>query len=160
MSTGIRGLDTILGGGLIARRLYVVKGPPGAGKSVLSAQLSFHRARAGEQVVYVTMLTESHSSLLENLTTLEFFSAALAADRITFVSGFRALDEGGLHGLYKLMRGMIQKTGSRLLVLDGIVGTTDRMPSPEGLRRFVRNIATVSTRSTRGCRSSRTWPTA
>src|SRR3954463_13262234 len=37
-STGIPGLDDILGGGLPRRRLYLVEGYPGAGKSTLSLQ--------------------------------------------------------------------------------------------------------------------------
>ena len=32
VATGIAGLDMVLGGGVLRRRLYVIEGPPGAGK--------------------------------------------------------------------------------------------------------------------------------
>src|SRR5688572_32285024 len=35
-ATGIAGLDTVLGGGVARRRLYVIEGPPGAGKTTLA----------------------------------------------------------------------------------------------------------------------------
>ncbi|MFB6199057.1 MAG: RAD55 family ATPase, partial [Halobacteriaceae archaeon] len=36
VSTGVDGLDTILQGGLIAGRGYMVDGPPGVGKTILA----------------------------------------------------------------------------------------------------------------------------
>ena len=38
ISTGISGLDEVLGGGLTADRLYLVEGTPGTGKTTLSLQ--------------------------------------------------------------------------------------------------------------------------
>jgi len=35
-ATGIPGLDTALGGGVLRRHLYVIEGPPGAGKTTLA----------------------------------------------------------------------------------------------------------------------------
>jgi circadian clock protein KaiC len=35
-TTGIAGLDAVLGGGVARRRLYVIEGPPGAGKTTLA----------------------------------------------------------------------------------------------------------------------------
>jgi circadian clock protein KaiC len=35
-ATGITGLDAVLGGGVARRRLYVIEGPPGAGKTTLA----------------------------------------------------------------------------------------------------------------------------
>jgi circadian clock protein KaiC len=38
LKTGIVGLDDILGGGFPARRLYLLQGDPGAGKTTLALQ--------------------------------------------------------------------------------------------------------------------------
>ena len=35
MSTGVPGLDTVLGGGLLKGGVYMVTGPPGGGKTIL-----------------------------------------------------------------------------------------------------------------------------
>jgi predicted ATP-dependent serine protease len=39
LSTGIAGLDNIMGGGLMPGRLYLVEGTPGAGKTTLGLRM-------------------------------------------------------------------------------------------------------------------------
>ena len=63
-STGIAGLDEILHGGLLARRLYVVQGEPGTGKTTLALQFLLEGVRQGEACLYVT-LAESAEELAE-----------------------------------------------------------------------------------------------
>src|SRR5579884_3846392 len=55
VSSGVAGLDTVLGGGLPAHRLYLVEGGPGTGKTTLALQFLMAGARAGEAVLYVTL---------------------------------------------------------------------------------------------------------
>ena len=55
VSTGIDGLDDVLGGGLTPGRLYLIEGTPGAGKTTLALQFLLEGARAGESVLYVTL---------------------------------------------------------------------------------------------------------
>jgi circadian clock protein KaiC len=62
LSTGIAGLDTILGGGLTAHRIYLIEGEPGAGKTTAGLQFLREGARRGESVVYIT-LAENHEEL-------------------------------------------------------------------------------------------------
>jgi circadian clock protein KaiC len=61
-ATGIKGLDDVLGGGLIRDRLYLLDGDPGAGKTTLSLQYLLEGARQGEQGLYVT-LSETREEL-------------------------------------------------------------------------------------------------
>jgi circadian clock protein KaiC len=53
--TGIPGLDEVLHGGLIAERLFLVDGNPGAGKTTLALQFLLEGRRQGERCVYVTL---------------------------------------------------------------------------------------------------------
>ena len=64
LSTGIAGLDSILGTGLPRNRLYLIDGEPGTGKTTLALQFLLEGARNGERGLYVT-LSESRSELLE-----------------------------------------------------------------------------------------------
>lgn len=53
--TGIPGLDEVLGGGLPPRRLYLIQGEPGCGKTTLALQFLLTGARAGEKVLYISL---------------------------------------------------------------------------------------------------------
>ncbi|HET9595967.1 MAG TPA: ATPase domain-containing protein [Anaeromyxobacteraceae bacterium] len=53
--TGIRGLDALLGGGLPRRRLYLVEGAPGSGKTTLALQYLLAGAARGERCLYITL---------------------------------------------------------------------------------------------------------
>ena len=54
-STGIEGLDDILGGGLPTRHLYLVEGTPGSGKTTLGLQFLRRGAEDGEKGLYITL---------------------------------------------------------------------------------------------------------
>jgi circadian clock protein KaiC len=55
MSTGIAGLDDILGGGLTPQRVYLVEGSPGAGKTTLGLQFLLDGEARGEHGLYITL---------------------------------------------------------------------------------------------------------
>ena len=63
--TGIEGLDDVLGGGLQRRRLYLVEGVPGSGKTTLALQFLLTAVARGEGVLYVTL-----SETLEELNSV------------------------------------------------------------------------------------------
>src|SRR5580658_8722818 len=63
VSTGVPGLDYILGGGLPTNHLYLIEGDPGTGKTTLALQFLLEGLRAGEKGLYVT-LSETKSELL------------------------------------------------------------------------------------------------
>lgn len=50
LQTGVPGLDSIVGGGLVGSNLYLVKGVPGTGKTTLGLQFLIEGARRGGEV--------------------------------------------------------------------------------------------------------------
>ncbi len=64
LRTGNEALDLVLGGGIPRDAVYVLTGPPGAGKTILAQQISFAAAKAGLHVVYFTNVSEPHSKIV------------------------------------------------------------------------------------------------
>jgi circadian clock protein KaiC len=78
--TGIPGFDHIVCGGLIANRLYLIDGNPGAGKTTFALQYLLQGIAAGERCLYVTLSetgaelasgAESHGWSLDGIDILE-----------------------------------------------------------------------------------------
>jgi circadian clock protein KaiC len=55
ISTGARGLDAILGGGLDPERMYLYEGRPGTGKTTLAMQFLLEGVRRGERTLYISL---------------------------------------------------------------------------------------------------------
>jgi len=62
ISTGIQGLDMILGGGIESERVYLVEGTPGTGKTTLGLAFLLEGVKNGESALYIT-LSESETEL-------------------------------------------------------------------------------------------------
>lgn len=60
LKTGVHGLDDVLGGGLTASRLYLLEGPPGAGKTTIALQFLLEGVRLAEPALYVTLSETAH----------------------------------------------------------------------------------------------------
>src|SRR6478752_3631627 len=55
LSTGIQGLDEVLGGGLPQGQIYLVEGESGAGKTTLGLQFLLAGQRRGERTLWITL---------------------------------------------------------------------------------------------------------
>lgn len=54
-STGVAGLDDVLGGGLARHRLHLLEGSPGTGKTTIALQFLMAGAAAGERGIYISL---------------------------------------------------------------------------------------------------------
>jgi circadian clock protein KaiC len=83
ISTGIAGLDDILGGGLTPQRVYLVEGSPGAGKTTLGLQFLLDGVKKNESGMYITLsetadelkaVAASHGWTIDALSLFELAS--------------------------------------------------------------------------------------
>lgn len=89
--TGIRGLDTILNGGLPANRVYLVQGRPGTGKTTFGLQFLIEGIKRGEKGLLISVF-ESREAIqqaaasfgwsLEGIEIYEVSSASLSQDLV------------------------------------------------------------------------------
>ena len=59
-STGIPGLDDVLGGGLPTKHVYLIEGDPGSGKTTLGLHFLLEGVRRGEKGLYITLSETAH----------------------------------------------------------------------------------------------------
>lgn len=140
--TGVPGLDEILGGGLPTRRIYLVQGGPGTGKTTLGFQFVVEGAARGESTLYVSLLqtreeleeiAESHGWSLDGVTMLELpreVQEAAEAEQTVFTPAEVELDE-----VTEVILQAIEEHRPRCMVLDSISELQIIVDSPHQLRR-------------------------
>ncbi|HVE53907.1 MAG TPA: ATPase domain-containing protein [Ramlibacter sp.] len=137
LPSGIPGLDTILGGGFFRGGSYLLTGLAGNGKTILANQVCFQHVAAGERVVYLTMLAETHDRMLAHLRPLSFFDAAAVGATLLYFSGFSVLQAEGLKGLMELVRRAVRDHQATLLVIDGLGSVAPFAESPLAFNQFI-----------------------
>lgn len=143
--TGVPGLDEVTGGGFLKSGVYILQGAPGAGKTILANHIVHRHAASGGNVVYVTMLAESHGRMMQHMEGFSFFDASALPDKIYYISAFNALQSAGLKGVVDLLRHEMRSHRAGILVLDGLVMAAGAAESEEALKLFVSEIQAHST---------------
>lgn len=128
VSTGVAGLDDILNGGLPAKRLYLVKGNPGVGKTTLSIQFLLEGLRCGEKVLYITLseteeeirqVAASHGWSLEGLELFEL-SAAEQTLRLREENTLYASEDVDLKEVIDVLMARIAELSPARVVFDSL----------------------------------------
>jgi circadian clock protein KaiC len=144
ISTGIAGLDRLLGGGLFETGVYIVQGSAGAGKTIFANQMSFHQAANQRQAIYYTLLTEAHDRMLGFLQGLAFVDPAQVSRGVKYVSGFKVLQSEGLTGLVRNIRDTLAHDRTALVVVDGLVTAEEVAPSNTDLKKFLHELQSIA----------------
>jgi circadian clock protein KaiC len=162
VSTGITGLDDILGGGLDADRLYLIEGKPGTGKTTLALQFLLEGTRRGEKSLYVT-LSESETELrlvaarhgwsLDELTIFELVppEASLAPDRELTIFQPAELELGETT---KLILDRVNTINPRRIVFDSLSEMRLLAQDPLRYRRQILALSITSRGATQPCSCS------
>ncbi len=144
LHSAVPGLDQILGGGFFRTGVYIVQGLPGCGKTILANQICYGHVAEGGSAVYVTLLAESHSRMIQHLSTLSFFDVKAFPDNLAYISAFHDLESGGLKGLMGVLRREMRTRKVGVLVLDGLVAASEAAPSDLDLKKFVHELQSIA----------------
>jgi circadian clock protein KaiC len=140
--TGIAGLDVVLNGGVFEGGIYIIQGPPGAGKTIFGNQVCFNQAARGARSLYVTLLAENHARMIEHVRRLAFYNETVIPERLSFVGAFQVLEEEGLKGLLDLVRREVRARKTQFLVLDGLITIHEKASSDLELKKFIHELQT------------------
>ena len=86
LSTGVRGLDEILGGGIPEFSFNVIAAAPGCGKTTLAHQIVFSNATAQSPAIYFTVLGEPAIKMLRYQQKYSFFDESKLGTAIRFIN--------------------------------------------------------------------------
>lgn len=140
LKSNVPGLDEILCGGFVEGASYILRGRPGAGKTILANQVAFSQAREGNSVMYVTLLAESHERLFEALSTLDFYDAQHVGSNMTYVSLFQTLRSEGLDAVVTMLRKEMARRNPTMLVVDGLLTARDAADDSLDVKTFVAEL--------------------
>jgi circadian clock protein KaiC len=127
-TTGIKGLDDVLSGGLPPNRLYLLQGCPGVGKTTLALQFLLEGARLGEPGLYITLsetkdgldaVAESHGWDLSKFAMLEL-SAIEEALSESKENTFFHPSELELNKTTQILLAEVERLNPRRVVLDSL----------------------------------------
>lgn len=157
MPTGIPGFDEILEGGLVPNRSYLLVGPAGAGKTVLSLQWLLDGARRGERCMCAT-LSEPPQMMENNIRSFGWSLADvemlnLTDTNVEQVEDYRvfAPSEVERAPLYRELYDAIEEFRPDRLVIDSL--TQLRYVSADEYQFRKQMLALVAFLSRQGCTS-------
>ena len=137
VATGCRGMDRLLQGGLPARRLYVISGPPGSGKTTFAAQFITEGVRNDETALYITM-HETRAELVQDMASFDFgFEQAITSNNARFLNltsekARMSLTKYGTEGgLTNRVAAMIEEMDIDRVVIDSTMLLTHFVDDPE-----------------------------
>lgn len=86
LSTGVPGLDEVLGGGLPEFSFNLIAGPPGCGKTTLAHQMMFALATPERPALFFTVLGEPPLKMLRYQQQFDFFDEEAVNQSIRYIN--------------------------------------------------------------------------
>ncbi len=142
--SGVVGLDAVLNGGFFQGGIYLIQGAPGTGKTTIANQICFNTAAEGKQALYVTLLTEYHSRMVQYMGRLSFFDESQLPDHVNYISAFNVMRSEGLGGLLSLIRREVLARKVTTLVVDGIIAAQRAARDEQNFNEFIHELQGVA----------------
>ncbi len=141
VSTGVEGLDEVLGGGIPARSITVVSGEPGSGKTVLALQMLFGAARKGKRSLYFTTLSEPSLKLVRHMQGFRFFDPRLLDERVRIVDLGSTLRSRDPERALATVAERVEESEPDLVVIDSFKALHDLSDQPLATRTLIYDLA-------------------
>ncbi|MEM8513819.1 circadian clock protein KaiC [Massilia sp. MP_M2] len=149
LSTGVQGLDVLLGGGLSEFSFNLIAGPPGSGKTTLAHQIMFSLATSERRALFFTVLGEPPLKMLRYQQQYSFFDMQKVGTAVRYVNLAEDLRAGDFSALLARVMKEVEDFAPSLVFVDSFrsVAQTARSGS-EGvadLQLFIQDLGTRMT---------------
>ena len=149
LTTGVPGLDAVLGGGLPEFSFNLIAGPPGCGKTTLAHQMMFAMATPERPAIYFTVLGEPPLKMLRYQQQFGFFDDTSINRTVRFISLSDDMLAGGLKQVLRRMVDEVQAQSPALVFVDSFRSVM-QASSAEGraylnLQHFVQELGMLMT---------------
>ncbi len=142
MPSGILGFDELTGGGLPRRRVTVVMGGAGSGKTIFGLQVLANGALLHDEKGLLVSFEQSVEQLAQDCAAFEWASVLRENGPVEILDArlSQTIAQGGdfdLLGLLAVMGAKLKMSGARRLVLDGLDVLLAHLGSAQAVRREV-----------------------
>ena len=120
LSTGVPGLDALMGGGIPKGDAVMLAGPTGTGKSTFGMLFAADGLRRGDSVI-VAAFEEYPEAYLERLRAFDIDPDAMLAERRLHITYLRPLDLSVDETLAEILLN-VEETGATRVVIDSLTG--------------------------------------
>ena len=142
LSTGVPGLDEVLGGGVPALSFNLVAGGPGSGKTTLAMQLLFANATPARPGLFVTILGETAFKMLRYQQLFEFFDKDRVGTEVHFLNLSEEALNGDLEGVLIRIIAEVDRLHPGIVVVDSFRSLARAQGASTGqLEHFVQRLA-------------------
>jgi len=118
LSTGVPGLDVLLGGGLTEFSFTLIAGAPGSGKTTLAHQVMFALANPQRRALFFTVLGEPPLKMLRYQQQFAFFDMDKVGPSIRYVNLADDLRAGDFSGVLERIMREVEDFGPSLVFVD------------------------------------------
>jgi circadian clock protein KaiC len=118
LSTGVRGLDVVLGGGFPEYSLNVIAGAPGTGKTTLSQQIMFALATPDRPALHFTVVGEPAIKMLRYQQRFTFFDKGKVGGSVHYANLSKTILSKGLDAVADAMLEEVETVNPSIVVVD------------------------------------------
>jgi circadian clock protein KaiC len=146
LSTGVPGLDAVLGGGIPEFSFNLLAGGPGAGKTTLAQQILFANATPARPGLYFTVLGEPTLKMIRYQRQFRFFEPRRVGTDIHLVNLSAEASAGDLDAVLARVIAEIDRLRPAVVAVDSFRTLGPRRRGEDGgavagLERFVQRLA-------------------
>ncbi|MGV8941008.1 MAG: RAD55 family ATPase [Lysobacter sp.] len=149
LSTGVPGLDEVLGGGIPEFSFNLIAGDPGSGKTTLAHQIMFALSTPERPALYLTVLGEPPLKMLRYQQQFDFFDSEAIGQSIHFINLSDDVLGNDLDHLLRRIVAAVEKYNPSLVFVDSFrsiaQASTIKDGSNHNLQRFIQQLGMLMT---------------